>query len=134
MGMRDIAHELYAAYNKHDVQGVAALYSANGSHTDVAQARTQVGPERIADGLQRFFEWFPDAQWIPSSYIVDPGGEVAIPYLMTATLQAAMGPILPRNQQVSLRGVHVLRLVGHRILSSEDYWDTATFQRQINAS
>lgn len=130
--MSDVAHELYAAYNNHDFAAAAALYSASGSHTDVAQGRTQIGPAKIAEGLRRFFEWFPDVEWAPQSFITDPRGEVAIPYSMTATLQAAMGPTLPRQQRVSLRGVHLIRLAGQQILSSEDYWDAATFQRQIN--
>lgn len=130
--MRDLARELYAAYNSHDLDAVGALYMPNGSHTDVSQDRTQVGPADITAGLQHFFRWFPDAKWTPSLYISDPHGSVAVPYTLTATLQAPMGPILARGQSISIRGVHIVHSTAQLILSTEDYWDTATFQRQIN--
>lgn len=130
--MNDLARDLYAAYNSHDLAAVAVLYAPDATHTDVSQGRVQAGPAEIANGLGRFFQWFPDVTWTPQHAIVDPSGGIAIPYTMTATLQSAMGPILASGQAISIRGVHVLRTVGGQIASSEDYWDSATFQRQIN--
>jgi ketosteroid isomerase-like protein len=43
-----------------------------------------------------------------------------------------MGPVASRGQKISLRGVHVLNLRDGLIQRSEDYWDAATFQRQLN--
>jgi ketosteroid isomerase-like protein len=43
-----------------------------------------------------------------------------------------MGPVAPRGQKISLRGVHVLDLRDGLITRSEDYWDAASFQRQLN--
>ena len=128
----DLAAGLYAAYNRHDPAGVGALYHAEGTHRDIAQDRTIHGPAAIAEGLRRFFTWFPDAHWEPRSQIVDPGGLVAVTYLLTATLQAPMGPVPARGQRLSLHGVHVLQPDGDRIRASEDYWDAATFHRQMS--
>jgi hypothetical protein len=33
---------------------------------------------------------------------------------------------------LSLRGVHVLQLMGDLIRRSQDYWDAATFRRQMS--
>jgi len=88
MKLRGIADVLYGAYNRHDAAAVAELYDANGTHEDIALGHSKVGQTAIADGLQKFFGWFPDAHWAPHVQIADPFGSVTITYLLTATLQA----------------------------------------------
>ncbi|MBR0873609.1 ester cyclase [Bradyrhizobium tropiciagri] len=132
MTLTGLPELLYRAYNDHDPDAVARLYAADATHEDVAQGKPKRGPGEIAGGLSKFFSWFPDAHWHAQAQIADPAGLVAITYLMTATLSGQMGPIVPRGQRVSLHGVHVLRTEDGVILSSRDYWDAATFQRQLN--
>lgn len=132
MTMTGLPARLYEAYNRHEPSAVARLYDAEATHEEIAQGNTRQGSEAIADGLRQFFTWFPDAQWEPRSQITDPDGAVAITYLLTATLQAPMGTLAAQGQRLSLRGVHVLHLDGDVIHRSEDYWDAATFQRQMN--
>lgn len=132
MGVSDLPTRLYAAYNRHDPESVARLYDAEATHEEIAQGNTRHGAQAIADGLRRFFTWFPDAHWEPRCQILDPAGEAAVTYLLTATLQAPMGPIPAHGQQLALQGTHVLHLGANTIRSSEDYWDATTFQRQLN--
>jgi steroid delta-isomerase-like uncharacterized protein len=126
-----VADRLYDAYNRHDPAAVARLYAADGTHEDIAQGRPKTGPDEIAAGLGKFFGWFPDAHWEPQVGILADGRE-AVTYLLTATLQGQMGPFVPRGQRISLRGVHVLDLRDGLIKRSEDYWDAASFQKQLN--
>src|SRR5258708_37246893 len=102
------ADRLYDAYNRHDSASVTQLYAADATHEDIAQGRPRTGPAAISDGLRKFFGWFPDARWEPHLQITDPDGSVAVTYLLTATLQAQMGPGPASGQKISLRGVHVL--------------------------
>lgn len=132
MKLHGIAESLYAAYNRHDPTAVAALYAADATHEDIAQGRPKTGREAISEGLRKFFGWFPDAHWEPHTQITNPDGRTAVTYLLTATLQAQMGPIPAAGQKISLRGVHVLQLQGGLIRRSEDYWDATTFQKQLN--
>jgi steroid delta-isomerase-like uncharacterized protein len=127
-----VAERLYEAYNRHDHAGVAQLYTSDASHEDVAQGKPRIGPQAISGGLEKFFGWFPDARWEPRHQITDPSGTIAVAYLLTATLQAQMGPVPASGQRISLRGVHVLYLQRGFIHRSEDYWDATTFQRQLN--
>lgn len=126
------AGRLYDAYNRHDPASVAQLYAADGTHEDIARCRPTTGPDEIAAGLGKFFGWFPDAVWEPRSEILDADGREAVTYLLTATLQTQMGPVVPRGQKISLRGVLVLEWRNGLISRSEDYWDAASFQRQLN--
>jgi steroid delta-isomerase-like uncharacterized protein len=132
MKIAGIAGKLYDAYNRHDPAGAAKLYAANATHEDIAQGRPKTGPDDIAAGLGKFFGWFPDAHWEPQSAIVGADGREASTYLLTATLQAPMGPVAARGQKIALRGVHFLELRDGLITRSEDYWDAASFQRQLN--
>src|SRR3546814_18033355 len=49
---------LLDAYNRHDVETVASLYTADGTHEDMAPNKRKVGAAAIAAGLSTFFGWF----------------------------------------------------------------------------
>jgi steroid delta-isomerase-like uncharacterized protein len=132
MTLSGLPARLYEAYNRHEASAVARLYDSDAVHEEIAQGSARHGPEAIADGLRRFFHWFPDAYWEPQVHVADQAGAVAVTYVLTATLQAPMGTIAARGQRLSLRGVHVLHLDGGLIRRSEDYWDATTFHRQLN--
>jgi steroid delta-isomerase-like uncharacterized protein len=132
MTTETVVGKLYDAYNRHDSIAAAKLYAPDGTHADIAHDRPKNGPDEIAAGLRKFFEWFPDARWEPQVSIVGADGTEAVTYLLTATLRKPMGPVASRGQKISLRGVHVLNLRDGLIQRSEDYWDAATFQRQLN--
>jgi steroid delta-isomerase-like uncharacterized protein len=130
--MKDLSDRLFEAYNCHDAPAVARLYHADATHEDIAQDRPRRGPEAIADGLRKFFEYFPDAQWAPCARFADQHNRRAITYRLSATLQKPMGSFAARGQRISLRGVLVLELNNSLISRSTDYWDGVTLQRQLN--
>lgn len=134
MTLSGIAAKLYEAYNRQDADAAGRLYAADATHEDIAQGRPKNGATVIAEGLGKFFGWFPDAHWEPECQIGagDGDGPVSVPYLLSATLQSAMGPIAAQGQKITLRGIHVLHLKDGLIQRSEDYWDAGTFQRQLN--
>src|SRR3546814_10062397 len=45
---------LLDAYNRHDVETVASLYTADGTHEDMAPNKSKVGAAAIAAGLSTF--------------------------------------------------------------------------------
>jgi len=132
MSIDGVIVRLYEAYNAHDAVAVAKLYAAEATHEDIVQGKPKRGSNEIAAGLARFFEWFPDARWAPQHQAIGGDGNAAVSYLLTATLKSQMGPIAPRDQAIALRGVHLLQIRDGLIRRSEDYWDAATFQRQLN--
>lgn len=133
MTLNGIAAQLYDAYNRHDPSAVGRLYVADATHEDIAQGYTRTGAAAIAEGLGKFFGWFPDAHWEPGCQITDANGQIAVTYVLSASLQSAMGPLVARGQKIRLRGVHVLHVKDELIQRTEDYWDAGTFQRQIQS-
>jgi steroid delta-isomerase-like uncharacterized protein len=118
------------AYNAHDVERVVSLYIDEARHVEIAQSRIADGRDAIRQGLDAFLAAFPDAHWAWDDVIATTTG-VAIAYTLTGSLQRQLGPFVPRRQRLELRGVHVLRLSGLHIVESRDYWDSATFARQM---
>jgi steroid delta-isomerase-like uncharacterized protein len=126
-----VLDSLYQAYNGHDPDAAAALYAADGEHEDVAHGRPRRGDQAIAEGLRRFLAAVPDARWETSDRIV-AGDRAVARYVLSGTLQGDLGPFRARGQRIVLRGVQVLELRSGRIARSEDFWDGATFERQLN--
>ncbi|MBM7518624.1 ester cyclase [Nocardioides nitrophenolicus] len=132
-GEHQVLEALYRAYNGHDADAAASLYTAGGHHEDVATQRVQRSPEAIAVGLRGFLDAFPDAHWRCLGVASDHG-VVFGQYVLTGTLQGALGGLPAHGQRLELRGVHVLRTRDGQIEQSEDYWDLATFQRQMKTA
>lgn len=132
-GDADVVERFWAAYNAHDVEAVAGLYAADATHHEVAQGRRVTGAAEITGGLRRFLESFPDAHWEPHRRIAG-GGAVAVPYRLTGTLAAPLGPFRAAGQKLDLEGVFVIETDGSAIVATADYWDAATFGRQMEAA
>lgn len=125
---------LYAAYNAHDPDSVALLYTPSGVHEEVADGRCSVGREEIAGGLTRLFAAFPDAEWSPETVVIE-GSQGVVSYRLSGTLQGPLGPVPPLGQKLDLRGVHVVELDDDgKIERSLDYWDAATFRGQMEVA
>lgn len=122
---------LYAAYNAADPAAAAALYSPRGRHVEIATGAERTGREAIEQGLRVFLTAFPDAAWRERRRLTD-GRLGAVAYELTGTLRAQLGPFAPDGQRLELRGVHLLTVGVDGIESLEDYWDAATFGRQMS--
>jgi len=126
----ELLDAFYAAYDAGDAARAAALYAPEAIHFEVAQRAERRGAE-IQEGLRGFFESFPDARWEPRSRCLSVD-RAAVAYTLTGTLTGApLGPFEPRGQRLELTGVHLFEFAGGRIERSEDYWDAATFGRQM---
>jgi predicted ester cyclase len=118
------------AHNAHDPDAVGGLYAPDGRHREIATGGERTGHSEIAGGLVRFFAAFPDARWEVGVPLLD-GDRAAVPYRLTATLTSRMGPFEPAGQRLDLAGLYLIELAPDGIASSADYWDAATFARQM---
>ena len=129
-GTRELVERFYAAYNAHRPGDAAALYTASGSHVEVAQNRVGEGRDAVRGGLEHFLTCFPDAHWQPEQVVVGETG-AAVTYRLTGTLQAQLGPFQPLGQRLDLQGVHVFTVEDGAISRTADYWDSGAFGRQM---
>ncbi|HEX4011549.1 MAG TPA: DUF6092 family protein [Solirubrobacteraceae bacterium] len=131
--VRDLVDRLWAAYNAHDVNAAVALYAADGTHHEVAQGRRVEGREDVGNGLTRFLSSFPDASWEQHRVVVSDSN-AAVAYRLTGTLAAPLGPFRTPGQRLDLEGMFLIESAGGAIVGTADYWDAATFTRQMQAA
>lgn len=129
-GTDAVVSALYDAYNAHDTAAVAALYAPGGRHVETASGNERAGGSAIAKGLATMLKAFPDARWYELKRVCN-AERAAVTYILTGTLSAPFGPFEPAGQRLELRGVHVIDVGPEGIELSEDYWDSATFGRQM---
>lgn len=126
----EILEALFQAYDAHDLDQVASLYTADATHLDIAAGRPKVGRDCIVDGLASFLSGFPDAHWtVPAS--AGEGGRAFGQYIVTGSLQQDLWSFTAMGQQLQLGGVLVLHCTDGLIHRSEDYWDAGSFRRQM---
>jgi steroid delta-isomerase-like uncharacterized protein len=130
-----VIDRFWDAYNAHDTQAVAALYQPDASHHEVAQGRRTQGSADIVAGLGRFLESFPDAVWTERRRIISRDDDgAAIAYRLTGHLAAPLGPFRTPGQELDLEGMFMIECAGGTITATADYWDGATFGRQMQGA
>jgi steroid delta-isomerase-like uncharacterized protein len=132
MSTAALIERFYAAYNRHDVDAVGGLYAEQAVHHEVAQCRHGEGRDAIVGGLRHFLGAFPDARWEVTRQFVDGDG-AAVSYRLTGTLATPLGPFDTPGRALDLEGVHLFECADGAITATADYWDAATFARQMLA-
>ncbi|MGM4916264.1 nuclear transport factor 2 family protein [Tardiphaga sp. 813_E8_N1_3] len=126
----EVVKKLYAAYDRHDHTAIQELYRHDATHDEISQSKTKQGAADIATGMQKLFAWLPDIHWKVNAMVGGEDGVVAVVYVMHATVPLKNGAT--ETKPISLRGVQLVEVENGRIRHSEDYWDAATFQRQLS--
>lgn len=129
----ELVNELLRAYNAHDPQGAADLYAEAGTHSDVAHGRSRTGRSAIASGLAGLLQAFPDATWASKDVAGAPGC-AAVRYRLTGRLRSTLGPYQGFGQRLDLVGVLWLWASAGEVTRTEDFWDSATFDRQMQSA
>ena len=130
---RQLAHELLHAYNAHDPQAAADLYAEAGRHSDVANGRPRIGRAAISSGLTGLLRAFPDAAWAVED-VADGPGCAAVRYRLTGRLRSPLGPYRGFGQPLNLVGVLWVWVSAGEVTRTEDFWDAATFDRQMQSA
>lgn len=132
MDQGDLIDAFYAAYNRHDAEAAAALYTEGGRHVEGASGKAREGREALAAGLKGFFGML-DGLRFEELRRISSGPNVLVDYVMHGVMSRDLGPMKATGQQIALPGVHHFRLAGEQIAETVDYWDPAEFGRQVAA-
>lgn len=133
MELTQIVPALLDAYNNHSPTAVAPCYRVDATHVDVATGRPRQGRDAIVAGLGFFLRAFPDATWHVESTAITTQ-HAAVRYRLTGSLQADLGPYTAHGQALELPGVLWLTAGEGAIAHSADYWDAASFHRQMQVT
>jgi steroid delta-isomerase-like uncharacterized protein len=130
MIMTGLVERFYEAYNRHDIHAVREMYARHAVHHEVPQGRRGEGRDAIVAGFGHFLSAFPDARWEPTWRVVQDDS-AAVAYRLTGTLGATLGPFTTLGRALDIEGVHLLEARDGALVATADYWDSATFARQM---
>jgi ketosteroid isomerase-like protein len=121
VGVADVIRGYVAALNAGDVDAVVAHVTADfvSEHTS-AIGESFTGRDEYRARLPKFFALLPECHYEIEDLVID-GDRAAVPY----TLRAAA---------VVVRGVFLFTCRDGLIARRVDYWDSAEFLRQLDAT
>ncbi len=127
-----IVHELSAMWNSKDVDRIETLFASDAVHEDITSGMKLHGVSAIRDLFSGTWEAIPDVR-VEVKGVISQGESVAWEWTMTATHTGDFPDLPATGRPFSIDGVSVIRIVGGKILSQRDYYDQASFLRQVGA-
>ena len=128
--------EFMTAFNSHDLEKLLSLYTNDAAYEDVGLGVVYHGLQEIRKNLNDFFKSFPDVKMEFTSDFRS-GDWGASEWVMTGTNKGNMPaiggmPEIPAtNKKISLKGATILQFRNNKVSREADYWDMATFARQL---
>jgi steroid delta-isomerase-like uncharacterized protein len=123
---RNIAQKWIDAWNSHDADAVAALFTRDALYEDVSFGSVNRGPDEIRAFAESFFAVVPDLRvTLVNSSLDERHG--TIEWVFSGTDRG----LYRTGRTFSVRGVAVLDVRGSKISRNSDYFDLATIQRQL---
>jgi steroid delta-isomerase-like uncharacterized protein len=128
--VKQIVDELIEAWNNHDVENVAHLFSTDYEGIDVGLSSPQRGQPGVKEAVSCYLTAFPDMQ-IALDETVIQDDRVAMVWTFQGTHRGKWSNIPPTGRSVVVRGVTVLGIKDGRIVSGLYIWDFAGLLRSL---
>jgi steroid delta-isomerase-like uncharacterized protein len=125
-----LLHEWAAAWSSHDLDRVAALFTDDCVYEDVTMGVVNRGQDQLKAFGAAFIAAVPDVRVeLKGSFATDD--RAGAEWLLSGTHRGDLPGIPASGKQVSFRGCTICELRDGRIQRNSDYWDMATFLKQI---
>jgi steroid delta-isomerase-like uncharacterized protein len=124
-------HDVVEAWNDHDPERVASLYSPDFEETDVALAEPQRGREAVRRTVRRYLLAFPDLA-ITADDVVIQEDCVAMVWTLAGHHRGLLLNIPATGRPVRVRGVSIMNInAAGQITRLQRIWDLAGLLRTI---
>ena len=136
MSAQDTLKKTVDAFNRHDADAFAALYTTDAVAPDPQYAEPLQGREAIRKDIVDFFEAFPDIHArVIGEYLVN-GDTAAVEVEMSGThkgpLVSPAGPIPATNKPVRMPGARFIRVNPKGLITEcRRYYDLAGVMQQL---
>lgn len=118
-----------AAWNAHDLDGVAAFLAPGYEGVDIADAAPRAG-DQAREAIARYLTAFPDLAITDEETIVQ-GNRVAVSWTARGTHRGPLLHIPPTGRAVAVRGVTFLTVADGKVARSLCVWDVAGLLRGV---
>jgi len=127
---QELIRHLIAAWNSHDPERVAALYTEDYEGIDVGEPGPQYGPQAIYQSVSRYLAAFPDLEFTEDEMICE-GDHVALVWTARGTHRGTLMNIPPSGRKICLKGMSRHVISEGKIVRSLYVWDLAGLLRDI---
>jgi steroid delta-isomerase-like uncharacterized protein len=124
-----------AAWSSSDVDKVLPLFTDDVVYEDVTFGSVNHGRKELHDFAKGTFEAFADLKFELKSRVVAADGKSGAMEWIWRGRQIKDLPELPAtNRQFEVRGASVVEFTDGKISRDSDYWDLATYMKQVRMS
>ena len=127
-----IVHELSAMWNSKEVDRIEDLFASDAVHEDMTSGVKLHGVSAIRDLFTSTWQAIPDV-CTEVGRVICQDEWVSWEWTMTATHTGDFPNLPATGRAFSIEGVSVIRISGGKVLSQRDYYDQASFLRQVGA-
>jgi len=116
--------------SSHDPDRFLSLFTDDCVYEDVALGVVNRGKQELRTFIAGIFSAFPDFHIDLKSQFV-AGNWAAMEWIMTGTHEGDLAGMPATHKRFSIRGASVVELNNARMKRISDYWDLATFLKQL---
>jgi steroid delta-isomerase-like uncharacterized protein len=121
-----VAEAWIAAWNSHDAEKLAALFTEDVMYEDIPFGEVNHGRQELRKFAASEFEAVPDLKVELKNSSIQ-GGHGSIEWLFTGTDKG----IFKTGKQFSVRGASIITVKNGKISRNVDYYDVTTMMRQV---
>jgi steroid delta-isomerase-like uncharacterized protein len=118
------------AWSTRDTSLFLSLFAEDAHYCDVALDKVFGGREAIKGFFEGTFVTFPDFK-MEIEYCAVTGAAAAGEWVMSGTFLGASFGLPPTGKAFRVPGCCFMRIVDGLIVEHKDYWNPATFDRQV---
>ena len=122
--------EWAAAWSSHDMERLLPLFTEDVVYEDVTMDVVNRSTAELRAFGEGFFSGFPDVTFEVCSRFSN-GTTGAAEWVMRGTHRGDLPGMPATGKRVDVRGVSIFEFAGHSIRRCSDYWDMATFLKQL---
>lgn len=127
---RQIAQDLLAALNDHDVDRVVRLFAPSYSGVDASRDQSCEGPEQVRRELIAWLEAFPDLHFTSREVLVETP-RLSVCWTLQGTHEGPFLHVPPTGHIISLDGFSLLETDGACFVRGFHLWDLAGMLRAM---
>ncbi len=131
--IRRLVNELYAAWSLHQPERIDAIFTDDGIYEDVAGGQVHRGKEEIKQLLRSAFTWAPDFRVTMKSLVIAENS-AATEWVSEGIQTGPIGNLPASGNSFRLRGTSILGFRNGKITRVTDYYDMASFLKQLGAT
>ncbi|MEJ8801869.1 nuclear transport factor 2 family protein [Pontibacter sp. H249] len=131
-----VMQQMFEAFNKHDLEAMAALYADDAVFTSPEMIEPKKGKAAVAEIYGPLFEMAPDVQDEVKHYIYNGKDEIAVEFLSKGTVEN-IGPNDPphmKGKEFELKIFCRLKVKDGKIIEDVTYYDQLAFLQQLGLS